>query len=90
MHLGGAGEARAELDADRAHLEIAGDRLAAADPAGDEHQVLVRQLGQEFLRQHAGRDRADMAAGLHPLDHQRIAARAQQLLGQRQRGGEAR
>ncbi len=86
--LGCAGEAGAELHADRAHFEVAGDRLAAADPAGDEHQVLVGQRRQELLRQHRGRHRADVAAGLHPLDDQRVAARAQQLLRQRQCRGE--
>jgi hypothetical protein len=35
--FGRADEAGAELHAGRAHFEIAGDRLAAADPAGDEH-----------------------------------------------------
>ena len=67
-----ADEAGAELDPDRAHLEVSGDRLAAADPAGDEHRDVVADVGQDFLRQHRGRDRADMAAGLHPLDHQRV------------------
>ena len=33
-----ADEAGAELDPDRAHFEISGDRLAAADAAGDEHR----------------------------------------------------
>ena len=44
-----------------------------------------RQLRQNFLRQHHCRNRADMAAGLAAFDHQRIRARAQQLLRQRQR-----
>ena len=61
--------------AGRAHLEVGSDRLAAADPAGDEDRHLV-QVRQDLLRQHAGRDRADMAAGLHALDHQRIGARS--------------
>ena len=89
MHSFGADEARAELDADRAHFEIGGDRLAAADPAGDEHRNVLGDDGQDFLRQHRGRNRADMAAGLHALDHQRVGARAHQLLRQRQRGREA-
>ena len=83
-----ADEARAELDPDRAHFEIGGDRLAAPDPAGDEHRDVGGDVGQDFLAQHAGRDRADVAAGLHPLDHQRVGARADHLLGQRQRRGE--
>ena len=41
MHSLRADEARAELDAHRAHLEIGGDRLAAADPAGDEHRHIL-------------------------------------------------
>ena len=89
MHLVRADEARAELDADRAHFEIGGDRLAAADPAGDEHRNVLGDDGQDLLRQHRGRDRADVAAGLHALDHQRVGARAHQLLGQRERGREA-
>src|SRR3546814_1004136 len=36
--FGRAHEARAELDAGGAHVEIAGDRLAPADAAGDEHR----------------------------------------------------
>ena len=43
MHSCGADEAGAELHADRAHLEIGGDRLAAADPAGDEHRDARRR-----------------------------------------------
>ena len=84
-----ADEARAELDAGRAHLQIAGDRLAPADAAGDEHGQHVGDLGQHLLREHAGGDRADMAAGLHPLDHQRIDAGADQLLREASVGGEA-
>src|SRR5205823_10969522 len=81
--FGGADEAGAELAARGAHLEIAEDGLAAADPAGDEHRHLA-DLGQDLLGQHAGRDRADMAAGLHPLDDDRVGAGAQQLPGQHQ------
>jgi hypothetical protein len=44
------------------------------------------QFRQDFLRQHRGRDRADMAARFHALDHQRIGAGTHQLLRQRQRG----
>src|SRR3546814_3674895 len=60
-----------------------------ADAAGDEHRHLGGDLGQDLLREHAGRDRADMAAGLHALDHQRVDARADQLLGEAERGREA-
>ena len=83
-----ADEAGAELDPDRAHFEIGGDRLAAADAAGDEHRNVVADVRQDFLRQHRRRDRADVAAGLHALDHQRVDVRAHQLLGERERGGE--
>ena len=85
----GADEARAQLDPDRAHFEIGGDRLAAADPAGDEHRHVLGDVGQDFLRQHRRRHRADMAARLHALDHQCVDARAHQFLRQRQRGREA-
>ena len=71
----GADEARAELAAGGAHAQIGGDRLAVADAAGDEHRHLA-QLRQDLLRQHAGRDRADMAARLHALDDQRVGAAA--------------
>ena len=84
----GADEAGAELDPDGAHFEVSRDGLAAADPAGDEHRDVLRHVGQDFLRQHRGRHRADVAAGLHPLDHQRVDARANQFLGQRQSGRE--
>ena len=84
-----ADEAGAELDADRAHFEIAGDQAAMADAAGDEDRHVGGERRQDLLGEHRGRDRADMAARLHPLDHQRVDARADQLLGQRQRRGEA-
>ena len=84
----GADEPRAELHAGGAHLQIAHDRLAAADAAGNENRH-VADLGQDFLGQHRGGDRADMAAGLHALDDQRVGARANELLGQDQRRGEA-
>jgi hypothetical protein len=45
-------------------------------------------VGQHFLRKHAGRHRADMAAGLHSLDHQRIDTGTDQFLGQCQCRGE--
>ena len=88
MHLVRADEARAELDADRAHFEIGRDRLAAADPAGDEDRDVLGDDRQDFLRQHRGRDRADMAAGLHAFDHQGVGARPHQLLREAERGGE--
>ncbi len=84
----GADEAGAKLHPDGSHLEVGGDRLSAADTSGDEHRDFLRDMGQDFLAQHAGRHRADVAAGLHPLDHQRVGARPHQLLGQRQRGRE--
>ena len=84
-----ADEAGAELDPDRAHFEVSGDRLAAADPAGDEDRNIFRDVGQDFLRQHRGRHRADVAAGLHALDDQRVGARAYQFLREGQRGREA-
>src|SRR3546814_4719724 len=43
----------------------------------------------DLLRQHARRHRADMAAGLHPFDHQRIDTRTNKLFGERQRRREA-
>src|SRR3546814_19525664 len=36
----------------RSHVEIAGDRLAPADAAGDEHRHLGGDLGQDLLREH--------------------------------------
>ena len=48
--------------------------MAWADPSGDEHQMILGQRGENLLRQHAGRDRADVAARLGPFDHQRICA----------------
>ncbi len=84
----GADKARAELHAGRAHLEISEDRLAAADAAGDENRH-VRQMRQDFLRQNAGRDRADMAARLHALDDDGVGAHAHELLGDDERGREA-
>ena len=87
--FGRADEARAELHARRTHVEIARDRLAAADAAGDEHRHRFGDLGQHLLREHAGRNGADMATGLHALNHQRIDARPDQLLGERQRRREA-
>ena len=60
-----------------------------ADAAGDEDRHVATDVRQDLLRQHRGRDRADMAARLHPLDDQRVDARADQLLRQRQRGREA-
>jgi hypothetical protein len=83
-----ADKAGAKLHARRAHFQIGGDCAAAADAACDEHRNLVRDFGQDFLREHAGRHRTDMAACLHPLDHQRIDARTDELLGERQRGCE--
>src|SRR5690606_28160731 len=85
--FGRAGEARVKPHASRAHLEVAGDRFAATDAAGDEDQVLVAQRGQELLREDAGGNRTDVAACLHALDNQRVGAGAEQLLGQGQRGG---
>src|SRR3546814_18455573 len=76
--LGGADEAGTELDARRAHLQIARDRFAAADAAGDEDRQVLREFREDFLREHAGRDGADKAALLHPLAHQRIPARQPQ------------
>ena len=84
----GADEAGAELAAGSAHLEIAEDGLAAADAAGDEHRHLADRR-QDLLRQHAGRDRADMAAGLHALDDDGVGAGAHQLAGDHQGRGEA-
>src|SRR3546814_10718805 len=45
----------------------------------------MREFGQYLLRQHARRDGTDMAAGFHSFDHQRIDARADQFLSERQR-----
>ena len=87
--FGGAGKAGAKLDPGCAHFQIGGNRFAPADAARDEHRHLGRHFGQDFLRQHAGRDRADMAASLHPFHHQRVDARPHQLLRQAKRGGEA-
>ena len=84
----GADEARAELHAGRAHLEISDDRLAAADPAGDEHRHIA-QMRQDLLRQHAGRDRADMAASFHALDDDGIGAHAHEFSRDRKGGREA-
>jgi hypothetical protein len=47
--LGCANEARAELDARCPHFEIAGNRLATADAAGDEDRHLLGDGGQHFL-----------------------------------------
>ena len=58
------------LDPDRAHLEIGGDRLAPADAAGDEDDVVFGQRWQEFLRQHRCRNWTDMPARFAALDHQ--------------------
>ena len=90
MHSWRADEAGAELDADRAHLQIAGDQPAMADPAGDEDRHLGGERRQYLLGEHRGRDRADMAARLHPLDDQGVDARADQLLRQRQRRARSR
>ncbi len=43
---------------------------------------------QNFLRQHRGRDRADMPARLHPLDDERIDAHLHQLFADAGGGGE--
>ena len=84
-----AANLRIAQDARAALVELlGGDRLASADAAGHEHRNLLRHFGQDFLRQHAGRDRADMAARFHALDHQRVDARSHQLLRKRQRGRE--
>jgi len=48
--LGRRREARAELRARRAHLQIRQDRVAPAQTAGDEHRDLA-QMRQDFLRQ---------------------------------------
>ena len=60
----GAGKACTQLNAGRAHLQIGGDHLAPANAAGHEHHRLVAQRGQNFLHQHAGGNRADVAARL--------------------------
>ena len=78
--FGGTDESRAELHAGAAHLQISHDRLAPADAAGHEDGH-VGHLGQDFLGQHRGGHGADMPAGLHALDDQRIGPRAYQLLG---------
>ena len=84
----GAHEARAHLAAGGAHAQIGGDRLAMADAAGDEHRHLA-QVRQDLLGEHAGRHRADVAAGLHAFDDQRIGARAHQAPGDGEARGEA-
>ena len=86
--FGGADEARAELARRPPPSPDSRDRLAAADAAGDEDRH-VADLGQDLLGQHRCRHRADMAARLHALDHDRIGAGAHQLLGQDQGRGEA-
>src|SRR3546814_8357884 len=70
--LGGADEAGTELDARRAHLQIARDRFAAADAAGDEDRQVLREFRADFLREHAGRDGADMAARLQDRKSTRL------------------
>ena len=89
MHSCRADEAGAELAAHRPHLQIAGHQPAMADPAGDEDRDVGGERRQYLLGEHRGRDRADMAARLHALDHQGVDSRADQLLRQRQRRSEA-
>jgi hypothetical protein len=86
--FGGAHEARAHLAAGRAHAQIGRDRLAVADAAGHEHRHLA-QVRQDLLGEHAGRDRADVPAGLHAFDDQRVRAGAHQAPGDREAGREA-
>src|SRR5262249_18552483 len=74
----GAHEARPELSAGSSHLEIGEHRLTAGDTAGDEDRH-VAHMRQNLLGDHAGRDRADMAAGFHGFDDDRIGAHANQL-----------
>ena len=81
-----AGKARAQLHARRPHFQIRRDHLSPADAASHKHRHLLCHMRQNFLREHAGRHRADMAASLHPLNHQRVNARSDQLFGQAERG----
>ena len=77
----GADEPRAELHARRRPSpDRTSDRLAAADAAGDEYRHLG-QMRQDLLRQHRGRDRPDMAAGLAALDDDRVGARCAPACG---------
>jgi hypothetical protein len=87
--FGRANKARAKLDARRAHFEIDAIASPRPMPPATNTGTSARQFRQDLLRQHGGRDRADMAAGLHPFDDQRIDAGTDQLLRQRQRRGKA-
>ena len=80
-------EARAELNAARAHFEEGGDRGAAPDTARDEDgHVLDR--GEDFLRENAGGDGADMTAGFGAFDDEAVHPRTHQLAGERGGGRE--
>ena len=84
--LGRGGKARAKLGAGGPHFQIGQDRLTPAEPAGHENRH-VAQVGQNFLRQHGQRNRANMPAGLAALDDNGVRPRAHQPLGQYQGGG---
>jgi hypothetical protein len=86
--LARADEARAHLTAGRTHAQIGRDRLAVADAAGDEDRHLA-QMRQDLLGEHAGRDRPDVTARFHALDHQSVRALTHQLPGDAEAGREA-
>ena len=85
----GADKAGAELDSAGTHFEIGSDHLAGADAAGDEDRQLLGNLRQDFLGQHRGRDRPDMAARFHALNDNGVDTGADEFLRQRHRGGKA-
>ena len=76
-----AHKARAKLHARSPHLKIGKDRLTAPNPAGHEHRHIT-DMGQDFLRQHGQRNRADMPACFAAFNHQRIRPGAYQALGE--------
>ena len=86
--LDAGGEPCAKLGTGRSLFEETKNRLAPAEPAGHEHRH-VADVGQHLLRQHRQADRADVAAGLAALDHQRVGAGSHQPAGQHQRRSEA-
>ena len=75
--LAGADKPGAELDARRSHPEVAGDRLAATDAAGNEDRNAI-DMGEGLLGQNARRHGTDVTARLHPLDHDPIDSAAHQ------------
>ena len=63
----------AELAARCPHFQIGDDGLATANAASHKHRHVLH-VGQNLLRQHARRHRADVTAGLHAFDHQGVGA----------------